>query len=141
MATEIRTVIDTGVAVIAVLLPRSVPRQAFDLAFYRGEVLVSVSTIDELDDVLRRPKFDRYVPEVKRLEFLSSLVNDARVVEVTTTITACRDADDDKFLELAVSGHATYIVTGDSDLLALNPFRSIVIATPADYIAMLSQQQ
>lgn len=137
MATDIRTVIDTSVAVSAVLLPR----QVFDLAFSRGEVLVSVPTIDELDDVLRRPKFDRYVPEVKRLEFLSSLVNDARVVEITSTITACRDADDDKFLELAVSGHATYIVTGDADLLALNPFRSIVIATPADYIAMLSNQQ
>lgn len=32
MASEARTIIDTGVAVSAVLLPRSVPRKAFDLA-------------------------------------------------------------------------------------------------------------
>ncbi|MCA6571929.1 MAG: putative toxin-antitoxin system toxin component, PIN family [Pseudanabaena sp.] len=37
-------------------------------------------------------------------------------------IRACRDAKDDKFLELAVCGEANYIITGDADLLDLNPF-------------------
>ena len=54
-----RIVIDTGVVVSASLLPRSVPRQAFDAAASRGKLLVSEATIAELDEVLRRPKFDR----------------------------------------------------------------------------------
>ena len=59
MTSDWRTVLDTGVVVSAVLLPRSVPRQAFDLALARGPLLVSEQTIAELDEVLRRPKFDR----------------------------------------------------------------------------------
>jgi predicted nucleic acid-binding protein len=44
------------------------------------------------------------------------------------------DPKDDKFLELAVNGHADMIVSGDSDLLALNPFRDIPIVPPAIFI-------
>src|SRR5438876_11541540 len=107
--SEFRTVIDTGVVVSAVLLPRSVPRQAFDAAAARGRLLVSEATVAELDEVLRRPKFDKYVPEDKRLEFLAALVREAEPVAVTEAITACRDPKDDKFLELAVTGKASHI--------------------------------
>ena len=51
----------------------------------------------------------------------------AELVPITERIAACRDPTDDKFLELAVSGRADLIVTGDADLLTLNPFRSIPI--------------
>jgi uncharacterized protein len=37
-------------------------------------------------------------------------------------------------LELAVNGHADLIVSGDADLLALNPFREIPIVTPATFV-------
>ena len=46
----------------------------------------------------------------------------AELVTITERIAACRDPTDDKFLELAVN-HADVIVSGDGDLLALNPFR------------------
>ncbi len=135
--SETRTVIDTGVAVSAVLLPRSAPRQAFDAAAARGKLLVSEATVAELDEVLRRPKFNRYVPEEKRLEFLAALVQMAELVEVKEVITACRDAKDNKFLELSVSGRASHIVNGDSDLLALHPFRDIAVVTPQAFLASL----
>ncbi len=137
MASELRAVIDTGVAVSAVLLPRSVPRQAFDLAAARGRLLVSAATVAELDEVLRRPKFNKYVPEEKRLEFLAALVREADVVEVTEVVTACRDAKDNKFLELAVSGRASHLLSGDLDLLTLHPFRGIAIVTPQAFLASL----
>ena len=47
---------------------------------------------------------------------------------------ACRDARDDKFLELAVSGRAAYIISGDDDLLVLHPFRDIAIMTAAEFL-------
>ena len=74
---ETRVVFDTGVAVSAVLLPRSVPRQAFDAAVARGKLLVSEATVAELDEVLRRSKFNKYVPEELRVEFLAALVQQA----------------------------------------------------------------
>src|SRR5581483_3626083 len=104
MANEPRAVFDTNVMVSAVLLTRSVPRQAFDLATDRGRILVSRATVIELNDVLRRAKFNRYVSEEERLEFLAALVRDAEAVHVTAAVTACRDPKDDKFLELAVNG-------------------------------------
>jgi hypothetical protein len=140
MAAEIRTVIDTGVAITAVLLPGSVPRQAFDLAAERGPLLVSAATIAELNDVFRRPKFNKYVREEERLEFLAALVREAELVEVATVITDCRDPKDNKFLELAVSGKGTHIVSGDADLLVLHPFRRIAIVNPQAFLASLQEE-
>ncbi len=134
---ETRTVIDTGVAVSAVLLPRSVPRQAFDAAAARGKLLVSEATVAELDEVLRRPKFNKYVPEQLRLEFLAALVQQAEQVAVREVITACREAKDNKFLELAVSGRASHILSGDADLLVLHPFQGIAIVTPQAFLMNL----
>lgn len=130
-----RFVLDTNVVVSAVLLPRSVPRQAFDLAFIRGIVLVSDSMLDELNDVLRRSRFERYVSEDERLQFLAKFIRDATVIEVTDVITDCRDSKDNKFLELAVSGSATCIISGDADLLVLHPFRGIPVMTPQGFVS------
>lgn len=135
MTSDPRFVLDTGVIVSAVLLPRSVPRQVVDLAFARGIVLASADTIDELDEVLRRPKFNRYLREEERLLFLAAFIRDAKVVEVTERLAECRDPKDDKFLELAVSGNATCIVSGDDDLLVLNPFRGVAILTPQGFMS------
>jgi len=64
-----------------------------------------------------------------REEFLRALIQKSFFVEVTESIQACRDVQDDKFLELAVSGHASYLISGDEDLLVLNPFQGIPIVT------------
>jgi hypothetical protein len=132
---------DTSVVVSAVLLPHSLPRQAFDAAAARGRLLVSEATITELDEVLRRPKFAKYVSEEKRLEFLAALVRDAELVAITEEVKECRDPQDDKFLALAVSGHATHIVSGDADLLALHPFRAISVVSPHDFLTLMQEQE
>lgn len=136
MKSDFRSVIDTGVIVSAVLLPRSVPRQAFDTAVSRGALLVSEETITELDEVLRRPKFDKYVSESRRLEFLAALLREAEVIEVVDVVSDCRDPKDNKFLELALSGRGSHIVTGDLDLLVLHPFRGIAIVSPQSFLAI-----
>jgi len=58
----------------------------------------------------------------------------AELITINERIIACRDPTDDKFLELAVNGQVDVIVTGDTDLLALNPFRRIPIVTPATFV-------
>jgi putative PIN family toxin of toxin-antitoxin system len=101
---------------------------------------VSDETIAELDDVLHRPKFDKYVSETQRLEFLAALVREAELIDVVDVITDCRDPKDNKFLELALSGRASHVVTGDTDLLVLHPFREIAIVTPQSFLTMLGVQ-
>jgi uncharacterized protein len=131
---EARFVFDTNAVVSAVLLPTSVARQAFDRAQDQGRLLVSPATLQELHDVLKRGRFDKYIDEDERMEFLAVLVEEALLVEVTEAVVACRDPKDDKFLELAISGGATCIVTGDKDLLTLHPFRGIPIITPQTFL-------
>ena len=106
MTTETRYVIDTSVIVSALLRPQSIPRQAFDLAFDLGQVIASHATLDELTQVLSRPKFDRYITRQERLKFVATFVRDTTFTEVAISITDCRDPEDNKFLELAVSGNA-----------------------------------
>ena len=135
MPSELRFVLDTNAIVSALLLRHSVSRQAFDLALTSGDVLLSLDVITELNDVLKRDKFDKYITEEERMQFLAVLVKEATLVEITETITECRDPKDDKFLELAINGKAACIVSGDKDLLILTPFREIPILTPAEFLA------
>ncbi len=131
---ELRIVIDANVIVSSVLLRHSTPRQAFDSAVINGKLLLSSATVTELDEVLRRPKFNRYITEHERLEFLAAIVLAAEQVDIVERVTGCRDVRDDKYLELAINGHATHIITGDADLLALHPFRGVAILAPQVFL-------
>jgi len=62
-------------------------------------------------------------------------------VTISERIAAWRDATDDKFLELAVNGKADMIVSGDADLLVLNPFRGIPIVSPAAFVQGAARSQ
>src|SRR5208337_3333818 len=63
--------------------------------------------------------------EEERLLFLAAFIRAAKVVDVTSKVTECIDPKDNKFLELAVSGKATCVVSGDSGLLVLNAFQGV----------------
>jgi putative PIN family toxin of toxin-antitoxin system len=101
----------------------------------------SDATLDELADVLARPKFDPYVTLEERQGFLQRLLRIAERVPILQQIQACRDPRDDKFLEVAINGEADMIITGDGDLLALHPFMGMPILTPLDYLVQVEQSQ
>ncbi len=131
-----RWVVDTNVFVSWVIRPRSVPGHAVDRAIDLGRLLLSSETHRELVSVVRRPKFDLYVPVLKRIEFLVVLDEVIDWVVPTRPIRACRDPKDDKFLEVAVHGNADALITGDVDLLALHPFHGVPILAPQDFLAL-----
>ncbi len=133
-------VFDTNALIHALLFASSKPGQAFRHVLRHGRVVVSSSALLELAEVLQRAKFERYVNATEREEFLAAFVERAVLTEPTETIRACRDASDDKFLELAVCGNASYIITGDEDLLALHPFRGIAILTPQEFLRVVEEQ-
>jgi putative PIN family toxin of toxin-antitoxin system len=129
-----RIVVDTGGLISRLLLPKSVPGQAVSKAVKHAQLLVSTATLEELTDVLSRPRFDPYVTVAERQKFLRLLGRLVEQVPIIHRIEACRDPKDDKFLELAINGRADVIVTGDDDLLTLSPYRGVPIVTPADYV-------
>jgi predicted nucleic acid-binding protein len=70
----LRFVFDANTIVSALLLPDSTPRQALDRALDQGKILISMPGLLELNEVIARKKFDRYLSEEKRKEFLAALV-------------------------------------------------------------------
>ena len=128
-----RIVVDTNTLISGLLIPGSVPGEAVKRAS-NETLLVSDDTLDELADVLSRPKFDRYITLEDRKTFILLLGRISERVAVVRRIQACRDPEDDKFLELAVNGDADLIISGDVDLLTLHPFMGISLLSPADYL-------
>jgi uncharacterized protein len=128
----LRFVFDTNALISAALSDESVSRRAFDHALDRGTILVSLPVVTELNEVLNREKFRPYITEDEARQFLGTFAGASEWVEIDVTINDYRDPSDNKFLELAVSGLANYIVTGDNDLLVLNPFQGKRILTPSE---------
>ena len=129
-----RLVIDTNVLISRLLWPRSVPGEAVRRAADVATLLVSEATMEELAGVLARSKFDPYLSVEERQQFLRLLGRIAEAVPILHRVQACRDPNDDKFLDVAVNGHANLIISGGSDLLDLGSFRGIPILTPAAYL-------
>lgn len=132
-------VFDTNVIVSSLLFENSIPSKAFQYALKHGEVLLSLELLEELSDVLGREKFNRFVTSEERDEFLETFIERAILIEVVEKVQECRDSKDDKVLELALNGAAEYIVSGDKDLLVLNPFRDVKIVTPEELLRTVSQ--
>lgn len=131
-----RFVFDTNVIVSALLFNDSVPGKAFLRALDEGTVLISASLARELSHVLSRERFDRYISREERDEFVDALMRESELVEIVDSVAVCRDPEDNRVLELAVNGNAKLVVTGDTDLLVLNPFRDVRIVTPADFLKL-----
>jgi len=130
---RMRGVFDNNV-LISAALSGGVPRQAFDKLLDNGTILISVPVLLELAEVLNREKFDKYVTRDERMRFMVGFLKVAEMIETGETIAVCRDPKDDKLLELATSGNADFLVTGDKDLLVLNPFRGVKIITPREFL-------
>jgi hypothetical protein len=128
-----RVVVDTNVFVSSALKAESLPAIALHLVGRYHILLKSAETEQQLFEVLARPYLASLIATTA-LERIKQILALAETVIVTQKIAARRDATDNKFLELAVNGQADLILTGDKDLLALNPFRGIPIVTPASFV-------
>lgn len=84
-------VFDTNVIISSLLFEGGNPSKAFQYALKNGEILLSLELLEELSDVLRREKFNRYVTTKEREEFLETLLERAVLVEVVEKVQECRD--------------------------------------------------
>ena len=108
-------------------------------ALARATLCASPATLAELEQVLLRKKFDRYLDRDSRLDFFQRYRNQVLLFPVTEAAEAalpqaCRDPRDNKFLALAAHCSADVLVSSDDDLLVLNPWQDIPILTPAQFL-------
>jgi len=136
--TKLRLVIDTNILISGLMSVNSLPQQVFDYATSQAILLMSDEVQSEIENVISRPKLQKYITLERRTKFLSELSQQVERVTINQQIRACRDPKDDKFLELAVCGEADYIITGDADLLDLHPFQNISIIKAASFLTAIA---
>ena len=128
-----RLVLDTNVLISAILLPNSIPANVLNWSEKYGTILYSDSTLAELLSVLQRRKFAKYIDR-EDIDGLSSRIQGLWChIAILKRLALCQDPKDDKFLELALNGEATHLITGDSDLLILDPFHNIPVMKPRSF--------
>lgn len=128
-------VFDASAVVSAALREDSMPERALLHAEAADLFALSAEVDAEITEVLGRPRFARAVTAARRVRILDILRGGAVWFSPTERVTDCRDAKDDKYLELALAAGAGTIVRGDADLLVLDPWRGVRIFKPATYLA------
>lgn len=98
---------------------------------------MSETVFQEITEVLARPKFARVLTQDRRREILEMLAAAALWIEPSERVEDCRDAKDNRYLELALAARATVIMSGDEDLLVLDPWRDTRVLRPAQFLLKL----
>jgi putative PIN family toxin of toxin-antitoxin system len=127
-------VVDASVLVSAALRIGSQPDLAFSHAAEQDEIAVSEAILHEITHVLNRPKFARLIDPSRSSRLIQVLNARGTWFVPTTPVFDCRDAKDNKYLELALEARASVMLSGDDDLLTLDPWRGIRILQPAEYL-------
>ena len=128
-------VVDTGVWVSALhfALQRGTPRLAIEKAAREHTIAICHTIEEEVRRVLPA-KFRWSVADVSAA--MHAVFPFPLRVDISGNLRVCRDPNDDMVLECAVVSGAQFIVTGDKDLLVLDPYNGIRIVTPAEFLAL-----
>lgn len=133
-----RAVLDPNVLVSAAISPAGPPRQILTAwTNERFELIISPGVLDELADVLARPKFRRFITNTIAIAFIDGLATDATIIKDPPDPPGISpDPDDDYLIALARAAEAEYIVSGDRDLLDITDPDPPVL-TPRQFLDVL----
>ena len=138
----LRVVLDANVFVSAYINPGGTPGQIIESFLRDGSfaLVLSEPIIDEVLKALAYPKVQKAAlsktnPALwfEDLVVLSQLVGDDFAVERISA-----DPDDDQYIACAIAGRATFIVTGDPDLLTVRQHEGVRIVTPRSFLSSIA---
>lgn len=126
-----QVVVDTNVLISAALSPDGAPARLLRRLHRESRLVFAPATFAELETRLWKPKFDSWLSIEERQQYLriySSIANwldDAAARQQWS-----RDRNDDMFIDLARRAGASRLISGDDDLLCLDPLGDLRILTP-----------
>lgn len=131
----LKVVFDTNIFLRALINP-SGPNARLIFQSDRYELLLSEEIIAEILEVLFRSSLREKYTAIKELDIreVLNIIAEAKIIRPGQKITVCRDSDDNKFLECAVSGGADYLVSADKDLLDLKECRGVKIVSATNFL-------
>jgi uncharacterized protein len=138
-----KIVLDTNV-IVSALIGSSYPRQiVFDYVLSKKvEILLSNPIFQEYVEVLRRPKFYQYPHFITKAEIVLNKLDELAVRSITDLkLSIIKDEPDNRFLELAVSGVADFLVTGNSKDFLLRSYESVRIVSPEEFVIQMQKPE
>jgi len=137
----LRAVLDANVYVSAYVRPEGPPGQIVerllrDTAF---EVVLSAAIVEEVLQALAYPKILKSArTKVEPELWFEDIVVLATFVPGEYEIAAVSDdPDDDKYIAAAIEGRATFVVSGDPDLLDVKEHQGVRLITPRAFWHLL----
>ena len=126
-----RIVVDTNVLISGIFFGGFPRRILTSIINKQLTACATTEIINEYEEIVEE-MIDRKQGHLNRT-ILAPLIQTMEIIEPVSHIEACRDPDDDKFLECARDSHALYVVSGDKDLLVIEKYENIQIVTAKDF--------
>lgn len=140
-----RVVLDANILISAIISRKGSPAQI--LVLWEQEMfdlIISPPVLAELERVIHYPRIrKRYnLPEEQVDQFIQLISTQAISVDPSIEITVIeKDLTDNRYLECAVAGGASYIITGDSHLLELKEYKGIIILPPTGFLVLVESEK
>ncbi len=136
----LKLVLDTNTLVSAFLWDGNEAALVRKIEQGRAQLFISQEILEEFEEVLKRPRFNEvmYKASTSPEEIVQKIASMAiMIIKSPLSIAICRDKDDNKFLECAVSAKADYIISGDNDLLSIQNYQGIRIERTANILKLI----
>ena len=136
---RVRIVFDTNVLLSALFFKSGLSSAVLNYTLVTYDLIISDWILNEFVTKLNSPDFRKknrnYRFDEATLQRLTTFVQQAFAVATPTNAlpTLCRDPDDNHILQLAEFVGADYLITGDKDLLVLDPFGPCRIVSPKTF--------
>ena len=128
-----RVVLDTNVFISGIHWTGDSKEILFMFRNKKFELVSSISIIEEITKTLTNFRIPLSEEDISMWENI--ILENAVLVEPEEEIDIVKeDPDDNKFIEAAVAGKVSYIVTQDNHLLKIKEFRGIKILTPSEFL-------
>jgi len=127
----VRVVLDTNI-LISALITRGTPPDELYRAWLRGslDLVTSVAQLDELADVLGRPRMRRFIDVDEAQALVENIDARAIILDDLPVVTLSPDAADNRILATAIAGRVDLIVSGDrKHMLTLGDVEGIPVLT------------
>ena len=134
-----RVVLDTNILVSALITKGTPPDQLYQ-AWLRNEIELVTSDVqvDEVSDVLARPRFRSYIDSDEAARMVTAILRYANVLNQIPVTERSPDPKDDAILAIAVEGNADLVVSGDKrDMLVLGSVEGIPIRSAREALEIV----
>ena len=129
---QIKVIFDTNVW-ISFLIGKKMTFLKDLIVNERIKIIIANQLLNEIQLVTKREKLAKYFPKSSVDDLINLLNQISENYTIKPKFKICRDTKDNFLIDLSNISKADYLITGDKDLLELNPFKKTKIISPVEF--------